>query len=548
MNSISKKFTALNLICILLFAFLFGGVGFWFISNSETKASEQILKLTCRQEANSLNQELHGIQSAINVFSEIAEDRLASTEILKSEATRAGYLREMEKLMADFARNTTGVGAYYLRIDPDLIRENEGFLYTKDRTRNVFEKCPLTDILQYNPADTEHIGWYYQPKFAKSPVWTEPYYNDNLNMYIITYAVPLYKNDVFFGVAGIDVDFNAMANDVSVISPYRTGTTGLVSEFGKVYYHPELENGTLLTVYSPELEPVVRAMKSSGQEDYRDTYDYSYKGTKKKLSFSRLQNGMVLIHSAETSEINASRNTLLKIILLTAGVLAVLAMVITVVVSGRITRPLKKLAEAADQIAAGNMDVELPEPGNDEVGTLIRSFAVTVKSLKKYISGMQYVAYSDPLTHVKNKAAYEVARERLEKDMRGGTAEYGILMLDVNNLKKINDNYGHERGDEYLINCCQMICRVFQHSPVYRIGGDEFVVLLEKNDYHDAENLIKRFNSDMEKTWEENEPWKQVSVSKGLAVCLPSDSAPEEVFKRADQAMYEDKRKMKVTR
>jgi GGDEF domain-containing protein len=51
-------------------------------------------------------------------------------------------------------------------------------------------------------------------------------------------------------------------------------------------------------------------------------------------------------------------------------------------------------------------------------------------------------------------------------------------MFDLNDLKHINDRYGHERGDEYIVNCCRLICQVFKHSPVFRIGGDEFVALL----------------------------------------------------------------------
>jgi diguanylate cyclase (GGDEF)-like protein len=228
--------------------------------------------------------------------------------------------------------------------------------------------------------------------------------------------------------------------------------------------------------------------------------------------------------------------------------MALIAALITVFVSGRITKPLKKLTEAAEQIAEGKLDVELPKPTNDEVGRLTRSFAVTVESLKQYIAGMKYKAYSDPLTHVKNKNALEETKERLQRQMRIGEAQYALLMLDVNNLKIINDTYGHDYGDEYLVNCCNTMCKVFEHSPVYRIGGDEFLVLLENADYDRREELIAEFNRIAEESLKEKNAWKHVSVAKGLAVCESSDGSPDDVLRRADLAMYEDKKRMKIVR
>ena len=189
--------------------------------------------------------------------------------------------------------------------------------------------------------------------------------------------------------------------------------------------------------------------------------------------------------------------------------------------------------------------MELPSPTHDEVGILTRSFDVTVQNLKKYISGMRYKAYSDPLTHVKNKNAYEMEKERLERQMHAGDAKFALLMLDTNDLKEINDTYGHDHGDEYLMTCCHLICGVFDHSPVFRIGGDEFLVLLENEDYEHREELVAEFNRLSEKTLKEPRAWNRVSAAKGLAVCEPSDTSPEDVLRRADHAMYQDKKAMK---
>jgi FOG: GGDEF domain len=76
-----------------------------------------------------------------------------------------------------------------------------------------------------------------------------------------------------------------------------------------------------------------------------------------------------------------------------------------------------------------------------------------------------------------NKVAYDEAKIILNKKIAAGVANFCIIMIDINYLKKINDTYGHERGNEYLINACKLACDVFGKDNVYRVGGDEFVVI-----------------------------------------------------------------------
>lgn len=549
MNSIRQKFTVLNLVIIFLCTFIVGGAGLWFTSRSQKEYSDEILQLTCRQETSFLNDELADIQRAIDIFADQATDRMPPVEVIRSnDAVRRQYVSEMEKLISDIVRHNKGVVCYYLRLAPELSDEDAGdggFFYTKKKRVETFIKQPLTRILNFDPSDVEHVGWYYAPKAAGKSVWMEPYYNKNIDMDMISYVTPLYKEGQFIGIVGMDMDFGLIVNDVSVISPYKTGYTSLVSREGKIYYHPSYDPGTSITDYSKELQELVNDMKYYGGGSRTKTYTYKDKGKSKRLVFSRLQNDMVLLLTVEADEIETRQNTMARIIAIAAVVMALLAAIINLVVSTRITKPLKTLTEAAEQIAEGNLEVELPKPTNDEVGILTRSFDVTVQNLKKYISGMQYKAYSDPLTHVKNKNAYELEKERLEQQMQTGEAKYALLMLDTNDLKKVNDAYGHDHGDEYLLNCCQMICRVFEHSPVFRIGGDEFLVLLENADYERREELIAEFNRRSQESLKEPYAWNRVSTAKGLAICEPSDTSPEDVLRRADHAMYHDKKAMK---
>ena len=152
-------------------------------------------------------------------------------------------------------------------------------------------------------------------------------------------------------------------------------------------------------------------------------------------------------------------------------------------------------------------------------------------------------AYKDGLTGVKNKLAYLDTLAELETAVENNElTEYGVVVFDVNGLKKINDTLGHEAGDEYIKSGCSIICHHFDHSPVFRIGGDEFVTILKGIDYANRKSLLESFR----KAISENQKNGSVIVASGLAVYdALTDSSYNDVFKRADKSMYEQKRSLK---
>ena len=168
----------------------------------------------------------------------------------------------------------------------------------------------------------------------------------------------------------------------------------------------------------------------------------------------------------------------------------------------------------------------------------------------KYLA-MDEIAHKDSMTGVKNKTAYEEAINLLDQKILSAHANFCIVMVDVNYLKRVNDTYGHERGNEYLINACKLTCGVFGKENVYRIGGDEFVVIIEGEKVSLCKYFVAQFKSEMEhKTTNLTlNPWEKVSAAVGMATYEPSsDKTSDEVFKRADKEMYENKLAMKANR
>ncbi len=160
-------------------------------------------------------------------------------------------------------------------------------------------------------------------------------------------------------------------------------------------------------------------------------------------------------------------------------------------------------------------------------------------------------AKQDALTGIRNKLAYDEMCKDIDYKIEDGFHDFGIIMVDLNFLKRINDTYGHDKGNIAIKTLCEIICKTFSHSPVFRIGGDEFVVIIENEDFARHEDKFMEFQGRItEKSVEEGLPmWERISAAAGMAIFNPGiDGSINNVFKRADKAMYENKKNMKALR
>ena len=159
------------------------------------------------------------------------------------------------------------------------------------------------------------------------------------------------------------------------------------------------------------------------------------------------------------------------------------------------------------------------------------------------------ISNHDALTRVLSRISYDNQITQLDRNIRDtpDAIRFAVCECDLNNLKIINDSFGHDKGDEYIINCCKTICNIFKHSPVYRIGGDEFVAILNSDDYDNLER-IKLIVDDLTKS-EMLKPCtlaEKKSFAAGFAVYDSTiDKCFNDVIKRADTEMYENKKMLK---
>lgn len=183
------------------------------------------------------------------------------------------------------------------------------------------------------------------------------------------------------------------------------------------------------------------------------------------------------------------------------------------------------------------------EDEKEERRKLLESLILQNEMSEKKLDVARQMAYTDPLTGVKNKTAYIDEVGRIELDISNNKINaFGVVFFDLNGLKNINDTKGHEKGDEYIQTACKIICQHFKHSPVFRIGGDEFVAILKGEDYENHKTLLEAFTNHIQ----DEKAKGGVIIASGFSEFnKDKDGSFMRVFERADKTMYKCKKLLK---
>ena len=541
-RSLKSKILLLIFLCTEIVTIATAIVAFQAISNVLNKDIEQKMNYLCQTKALEADERFLRIEDTVENVATLIRNRIPSPKLLKDAAYRKSAVADIDNFFRAIAQNTEGIVSFYISFDPELIDGIDGFLYSMNK-KGLLDQVPLTDIRAYDKDDIEHVGWFYIPVRHGRGIWMEPYQNKNLDVYMFSYVIPVFKSGTLIGIVGMDVDFKILVESIDRLTREHSRFAYLKSADGSVHYHPDFFEGkdihgddSLSFISNKELLD----KKNSGHKIIR----YKEGRTTRVMAFDTLRNGMKLVLTDKSSDVYAERVSAVIVILLLTALLELIFVAVTIRITSQITHPLELLTVAAKKITNGQLDINLPAETNDEIGVLIRAFNTTAAHLRKYTSNMETLAYQDAMTKVKNPASYKLTTENLEKQIRDGIARFAIVMCDLNRLKQINDTYGHKAGDMAIKIASEIICRTFPYSSVFRIGGDEFVVILQGIEYENRDALWTDFDKHVEENKERaTETYQAVTIARGMSVFdAASDSSYQQVFERADAEMYKNKK------
>ena len=441
-------------------------------------------------------------------------------------------------------------------VDTIYAGTNSGLLVSYDKY-SYLSAVPEGERMIYDYFESD---WYKKGIESDGVFFTDVYTDSQGRGLTITVGSPFRDtNGVVRGVACVDLDITSLCEELQAIDLGEGAYTFALDRKGQII---SLDDESDAKGYGTELTDEEIARITSGEKGFFEKEDdfYVYAPIRKAgLTLCAFVPGEVVLEKVGDMD----HEIMIAVTLFVAlGIVIFLAHVIaTNAMAKSITHPMELLEKDMEIISGGNLDHKADVYRNDEVGDMSRRLNAMVENLKltrielsdsqQHAEAMAELANKDALTGLKNKNAYDKEIRRLDAELAVGMTEFGIAMIDLNFLKKINDVYGHEKGDIAIRKLSVLVCATFIHSPVFRVGGDEFVVILRGSDYNSIIKLAAVFKSTIDdlSVDDELEPWERVSAAIGYATYDSKvDKNIDDVFRRADEAMYECKRAMKAER
>ncbi len=242
-----------------------------------------------------------------------------------------------------------------------------------------------------------------------------------------------------------------------------------------------------------------------------------------------------------------------------AGVVALLlSLVGGVFLSRHLSRPLRDIATAATEIAAGNLTLQLPVRGTAEAATVAQAFNAMSVSLKSAHERLVHDAIHDHLTQLPNRSHFKDRLDRaIARRLRRKDYQFAVLFVDLDRFKHVNDSLGHTAGDRLLVMFAERLAAAVRAEDVVsrmpgaatlpeptlaRFGGDEFAVLLDGiREPFDAVRVAKRVQLMAAQPLQLDGQDVFASASIGVAVATESHKSGEDIIRDADLAMYRAK-------
>jgi diguanylate cyclase (GGDEF)-like protein len=253
-------------------------------------------------------------------------------------------------------------------------------------------------------------------------------------------------------------------------------------------------------------------------------------------------------------------------ILLLGAILAIVGIVLAAMLAGRVARPLRGLIVEADRIGrdptatmvgrySGSREVVhlstsmrslVRRLGSAEERTLLieRQAAEEARILSENVEVLRTLAHADPMTGLPNRRAFASASAEALAEFEEKRVSLAVLVIDIDHFKRVNDTFGHSAGDAVLRATASLLQSLVRSSDlVSRYGGEEFVALLRDIRPEAARGLAETLRGAIG-AMRVNVDGRDigVTVSIGVAFAQTTDRDFEDVFQRADLALYTAKR------
>lgn len=507
MKTIKMKIITGILLCSLLTAGIIGGLA---IVNS-TQMEGDSIRLESKQYALELNNLISKIEQSVDTLSETLMNQFDYAAFQKDKNYADEYTEEIIQIVDVFSRSTDGAITAYVRYNPEYSNPTSGCFLTRNSLEEEFEHAIPTDFSMYDPDDIEHVGWYYSPVKAGQAIWMDPYLNANINVYMISYVVPLFAEDgTSIGIVGMDIDFSQITDRVDEVSFSNTGYAFIANAAGEIVHSKNMKSGTNISALDASLSGIANVFNDQQQEGIQQIY--SYQNVKKQLVYHNLDNGMKLVLAVPDKEIYARVNQLTMVILMAVLIALVFSGIVGIIVGSNISRPIKQLTSLIEQTS--RLDFTATAFGaklrkhKDEIGVMAKEIHSMRVVLRKMLGDLNEVeqAISDNISnlneimeknrvHAQNNSA---TTQELAASMEETSANTANIIQSIEEVKHSSESI-HQMAAEGEKNSKQVHERAGEMETISRKSRDKtdemYAVMKQKTDIAiERSKAVKKIN------------------------------------------------------
>lgn len=391
-------------------------------------------------------------------------------------------------------------------------------------------------------------GWRERIGGGQSVI-SEVFFDKGLKTRVVLIADPIRTLDgKITGVLCAKLSLNAIDRVLTDYTQTETRETYLVNDQGKILASSHLFASAARDVYLGH----TKATKLYDHKGHPVTYA-SYNGAT-VIGTLKIIPSLEWAVVAEMDKVKAFAQIakLQRMTLLLVGGLLVGIGLCAYLLGLTIVRPLRRLTRGADQVAAGNLDVDLPVSTQSEVGYLTRVFNHMVGRLRRSRDELDSVnaelqeknrelhqlSITDELTGLYNrKHLMETLTAEVTRSKRNDHT-FALLVVDIDHFKLVNDTYGHQKGDEVLFRLGEIFRETVRSCDyVARYGGEEFIIMLPEVGTAGGREVAERIRQRVARE-RINPKGDRITVSIGMAMFAEHGESPEALFQQADQALY----------
>ena len=449
MKSIRAKVTISIIMCSLISSILISVISIGYSSKTTADDARKELAMTCENASGEINALVSRIEQSVDTVSDIALENLDFQKFQSDSAYVDSYTESLRDDFITFAEHTDGAICAYIRYNPDFTSPTSGIFLTRPDTQSEFTSVTPTDFSIYDKDDVAHVGWYYIPVENKAPIWMDPYLNENVNIYMISYVVPLYVDGVSVGIIGMDIDFGQITDYTDAIKAFDTGYSFIAKNDGTIQHHAEIPTGTDLATYdNGALAKVGEFMSDDANQS--TVISYKWNGKENYMTFSKLDIGMDLAITVPTVEVTAHAK---KVAIQTIGAMCigiVVSVVLGIVLGNSIAGPIVKITSIVKQTAALNFQKTTDGSGlvkrKDETGSMAKAVSEMRGVLRSLVTDMEQLR--DSMLHnmeeldgvmKENNAISEdnsATTQELAAGMEETTASAGMIVSSIGAIQE----------------------------------------------------------------------------------------------------------------